>query len=314
VQQINNGEFEKLELVIIKNNEQVNADGAVSVQLFDADDTANTVLVSGSATNEPPLGLYTYQVGPSITSLNKIVRAEWSFSVDSSSVTQSTFHEIQTPYATISDIVNYYGFGTNPSDLNYRPFEQIGNAQKLAKTVIEGYTGQKFGRRSGFQEVFGNGSDACFLTEPMISIDKMYENDILVYDKTSSPSVNQFGFEIMLTQTNKTVRIVNAGWDVRYDNNIDPSILYYGRFRNNSRYKFEGVIGWNYVPPNVRLSATMLAGDYLAHDAAWRIRYLNEISLSEISFKMHPGAFNGTGNLLVDNMLDMYRNVGIVVI
>jgi hypothetical protein len=41
---------------------------------------------------------------------------------------------------------------------------------------------------------------------------------------------------------------------------------------------------------------------------------LNDISLSEVSFKMMAGAFNGTGNLLVDNMLDMYRNVGIVII
>lgn len=314
MQQINNGDFEKLELVIAKNNQHVNADGTVSVQIFNADDGTNTVLSSGSAVNEEISGLYTYEIGPSITSLNKIVRADWSYSINSASVTQSTFHEILTPYATISDIIDYYNFGTQPSDLNYRPFEEIKNAERLARTVIDGYTGQKFGKRSGWQEVFGNGSDACFLTEPMLSIEKMYENDILVYDKTSSPSVNQFGFEIMLTQTSKTVRIVNAGWDVRYDNNIDPSILYYGRFRNNSRYKFDGVIGWNYVPSNVKLATVLLAGDYLANDAAWRIRYLNEISMSEVSFKMTAGAFNGTGNLLVDNMLDMYRNVGIVII
>lgn len=314
MQQINNGDFEKLELVIVKNGERVNANGTVSVSLYNADDNANTVLVSGSAVNEPKLGIYTYQVTPSVTSLNKVIRADWSYAIDSSSVIQSTFHEILTPYATISDIIDYYNFGTEPHDLNYRPYEEIRNAERLARTVIDGYTGQKFGKRSGSQEVFGNGSDACFMTEPMLNIDRMYENDILVYDKISSPSVNQFGFEIMITQTNKTVRIVNAGWDVRYDNNIDPSILYYGRFRNNSRYKFEGVIGWNYVPSNVKLSAILLAGDYLAHDAAWRIKYLNEISLSEISFKMSAGAFNGTGNLLVDNMLDMYRNTGIVII
>ena len=314
MQQINNGDFEKIEFVIVKNNDQVNADGNVSVRIFNADDSTNTVIDSGTAVNEPVLGLYSYQIDPDVTSLNKIMRADWSYVLNSSSVTQSTFYEIATPYATVSDIIDYYEFGTNPSDLNYRPYEQIRNAERLARTVIDGYTSQKFGKRSGWQEVFGNGSDACFLTEPMLQIDKMYENDILVYDKTSSPSVNQFGFEIMITQTSKTVRIVNAGWDVRYDNNIDPSILYYGRFRNNSRYKFEGVIGWNYVPPNVKLSAVMLAGDYLAHDAAWRIKYLKEVSLSEISFKMANGAFNGTGNLLVDNMLDMYRNVGIVII
>jgi hypothetical protein len=29
---------------------------------------------------------------------------------------------------------------------------------------------------------------------------------------------------------------------------------------------------------------------------------------------MKAGAYNGTGNLIVDNSLDQYRNVGIVVI
>lgn len=314
MQQINNGDFEKLELVIVKSNEQVNADGAVTVRMYNADDTSNTLLLTASATNEPVSGLYTYEVGPSITSLNKILRVDWSYNLSSSSVTQSTFYEIATPYASISDILEYYNFGTNPSDLNYRPYEDIRNAEKLARTVIDGYTGQRFGKRTGWQEVFGYGSDALFLTEPMLQIDKMYENDMLVYDTTVSPSVNAFGFNITLSQTKKVVRIVNAGWDVRYDNNIDPTILYYGRFRNNSRYRFEGVIGWDYVPPNVKLATILLAGDYLAHDAAWRNKYLQEVSLSEISFKMHNGAFNGTGNLIVDNMLDMYRNVGIVVI
>lgn len=314
MQQINNGDFEELEFVIVKNGQKVNADGNVLVSIYDADDSTNTVIVSGTAVNQPPNGHYSYGIGPSVTSLNKTLRAEWTYSISSASVTQSNFYEIATPYTTVSDIIDYYNLGPSPSDPNFKPYEQIRSAEMLARTVIDGYTGQRFGKRYGRQEVFGNGSDACFLTEPMLSIDRMYENDILVYDKLSSPSVNQFGFEIALTQTNKTVRIVNAGWDVRYDNNIDPSILYYGRFRNNSRYMFEGVIGWNYVPPRVKLAATLLSGDYLAHDAAWRIKYLSEVTLSEVSFKMAGGAFNGTGNLLVDNMLDQYRNVGIVII
>jgi len=314
LQQINNNSTEKIELVIVRDGQRVDADGAVTVSIYNADDLTNTVIVSSSAVKDTDLGIYTYEINPTVTALNKVIRTDWNYSVNSSSTTQSLLYEILTPYTTVSDIVDYYNFGTSPSDLNYRNYDQIAQAEKIARTVIEGYTGQKFGKRAGFQEVFGNGSDACFLTEPMTALYKLYENDILVYDSTQNPVFNQFGFELMITQTGKTIRIVNAGWDVRYDNNIDPSILYYGRFRNHSRYKFEGVIGWNYVPSNVKLAATILAGDYLANDAAWRIKYLKEVSLSEITFKMSAGAFNGTGNLLVDNMLDLYRNVGIVII
>lgn len=314
MQEINNGDFENLELVIIKNGQEINADDDVLVNIYDADDLSNTVLSSGSATNEPQNGLYVYEVGPDITSLNRVLRAEWTYSISGQEITKSSFHQVVNPYTTVSDIVDYYNYGVKPSDVNYIHSDEIRRAERLARTVINGYTGQQFGKRHGFQEVFATGSDAVFLTEPMLSIEKMYENDILVIDNTVDPAYNSFGFEIELTQTKKTIRIVNVDWDVRYDNNIDPSVLYYGRFRNHSRYKFEGVIGWNYVPTDIKLAATLLAGDYLANDAAWRIKYLSEVSMSEVSFKMRSGAYNGTGNLLVDNILDQYRNTGIVVI
>ena len=36
--------------------------------------------------------------------------------------------------------------------------------------------------------------------------------------------------------------------------------------------------------------------------------------LSEISFELANGAFNGTGDVIVDNILDNYRTVGMTVI
>jgi hypothetical protein len=318
LQEIHNGTTEYIELTIFKDGVRATPDGAVNVSLYDvstfnADPTA--ILLTASATPpSDPLGAYLYQVGPSITYLNRTIRADWSYALSSASTTQSTFFNVVTPYATVSDIIDYYNLGTKPSDLNYKSSEQIVQLEKLARTVIHGYAGQQFGRRAGSQEVFGIGSDACFLTEPMTAITKMYENDILVYDTTASPVMNQFGFDLTLTPTGKTVRIINAGWDVRYDNNIDPSILYYGRFRNSSRYKFEGTIGWNYVPTDISLASLLLVGDLMANDAAWRIKYLEEVTMGEVKFKMKSGAFNGTGNLIVDNILDQYRNVGIVII
>ena len=58
----------------------------------------------------------------------------------------------------------------------------------------------------------------------------------------------------------------------------------------------------------------MLVGDMLTNDYNWRNKYLNKVNLSEISFSMAGGAFNGTGNIAVDNILDLYRNIRIVVI
>lgn len=314
MQEIINGETNSVDLTIYSGGSLVDADDSVVVSVYDADDSTETLLVSGSATNEPVLGIYSYQLTPTITSLDRVLKIVWQYNINSIATNSTIFIAVVTPYARVSDIVDYYSLGTKPQDPNYKSDTEIATLERISRTIIEGYSGQKFSRRSGFQEVFGDGSDAIWLTEPMISIDQMYENSRIAIDNTISPAYNNFGFPLEITQTGKTIRIVNVDWDVRYDNNIDPTVLYYGRFRNHSRYKFVGKIGWNYVPQDIKLCATLLVGDLLANDAAWRIKYLKKISLSEIDFEMAPGAFNGTGNLLVDNILDSYRNTGIVII
>ena len=129
-----------------------------------------------------------------------------------------------------------------------------------------------------------------------------------------STSYNTFGFGLEITQTSRLVRIINTSWDVRYDNQVDPTVLYYGRFRQHARYKFYGEIGWTYVPQDIKYCAIKLAGNILSHDAQWRERYLKKVNLSEISFELADGAFNGTGDVIVDSILDNYRNTGIVII
>ena len=314
MQHVQKGETQTIRTSIYRSGVLTNADSTVNVAVYDADDNTNTVITTGVATNEAPLGVYSFELSSAITSLNRVLRVVWSYAINSIATSTTSYIEVMTPYATMADLVDFYGFGTKPSDPNYYPESQITAMERLARTVIDGYTGQKFGQRYGSQEVFGNGSDAIWLTEPMLSIDKVYENDLLVVDNTASPAYNIFGFPLEITQTSKVIRVINAGWDVRYDNQVDPTILYYGRFRMDSRYKFTGIIGWNYVPLDIKLAATMLVGDYLSNDAAWRSKYLETVAMSEVEFKMKDGAFNGTGNLFVDNILDQYRTVGIVII
>ena len=314
MQEILKGESSRVQVAIYKNGKLINADGNVVVNIYDADDATNVLISTGNAINEPPLGIYAFYLSPTVTDIKRILRVEWLYSVDSVATSTTNFVSVLTPYATVSDIVDYYDFGTNPQDLNYRSPNKIIRAESLARTLIDGYSGQTFNKKYGSQEVFGIGSDAVWLTERMLSIDKMYENNVLMIDNTASPAYNNFGYGLEITQTGKTIRIINTDSDIRYDNMVDPTILYYGKFRDHSRYKFFGEIGWSYVPQDIKLCSILLVGDLLSNDAAWRNKYLKQVSLSEIDFTMHSGAFNGTGNLIVDNILDRYRNVGIVII
>ena len=292
------------------------ADSIPTVTIYDADD--NAIALDGyndsAATDENELGVYSIMVTAAVTNINRVLEVHWNYSLDGVEVEEVDFYAVEPVYASVAEIVDFLGIGSTPSDLNYYDPRAIESAEKLARTIINGYTGQKFTTYYGSQEVYGKGSDACYLVEKMLRIDKMYENDLLLIDYTVDPVYNTFGFNIEITPTGKAVRIINAGWDVRYDNQVDPTVLYYGRFRDNSRYKFVVQIGYTYVPEDIKIAAMLLTNDILSNDYNWRNKYLKKVDLSEISFEMAGGAFNGTGNVAVDNILDQYRNVNIVII
>ena len=315
MQDIIKGSQEKIHLNVIVDGVEVQADQLPRVSVYDADNDAQPLVgFSNNITDEEPEGLYSYWLNPSLTNIQRVLKVVWTYEVNGVEFNQEQFYRVSTVYATISDIIDFLGFGATPYELNYQSPEKIGNAEKLARTIIEGYTNQSFYQRYDSQEAFGVGSDAIELVERMLTLDKVWENDILVIDNTVDPKINTFGFALEISPTGKAVRIVNAGWDVRYDNQVDPLVLYYGRFRAGTRYKFQGDIGYKYVPEDIKLAAMLLVGDILANDFNWRNKYLSKVDLSEISFEMAGGAFNGTGNVTVDNILDQYRNVNIVII
>ena len=292
------------------------ADAVPTLSIYDADNDATplTGYANVSATDDPPTGRYSYLLTPAITSINRVLEVRWSYHLNGVAATQSNFYSIETPYAGVSEIIDFLRYGSKPSDINYKDPKDLISAEKMARTIIEGYTGIKFYKYYGQQEVWGKGADAVELVERILTIDKLYENDILIIDNTQDPVYNTFGFQVEISPTGKQVRIVYPGWDLRYDNQVDPTILYYGRFRDNARYQFYGQMGYKYVPEDIKLATMLLVNDIVSNDFNWRNKYLKKIDLAEISFEMASGAFNGTGNVMVDNILDQYRNVNIVII
>ena len=313
MQQIQRGSYENAEITLYKDGNQAQADGSVTVTIYDADDVATTptVLSTGTASYSSDSGSYIYSLS-SVSNYDRVLKIVWSYTINSVSLSQTTYIEVSTPYATISDIIDFHQYGTRPQDLNYKPLEQIVQAERIAKSIINNYTMLTFGKRSDYQEIYGIGSDVIELTERMTSISQLYQNGELVIDTASS--YNIFGFDIELSQTGKVARIVNPTANVRYDNQLDIIRQVYGAFKNGARYTFIGEIGNEYVPQDIKMCALLLVGDLLSQEASWRIKYLNDVKIGEMSFKLGKGGLNGTGNVIVDSTLDQYRNVNIVVI
>jgi len=316
LQNIVKGSKQKIYLNVYNDGVLTQATAVPTLSVYDAD--SDTIALTGyssiTVTDENAAGVYSYTMTPALTQINRVLKFVWSYALNGVATSETQFYAVETQYSSVSEIQDFLGLGTSPSEINYKNPKEIEAAEKVARTIIDGYTGQKFIQYYGQQEQFGFGSDAIELVEKMLTLDKVWENDELLIDNTVTPVYNNFGFLLELSPTKKAIRIINVGWDLRYDNQVDPTAMGNGRFRNGSRYKFEGLIGWKYVPEDIKIASMLLVGDILANDYNWRNKYLKKIDLSEISFEMATGAFNGTGNIAVDNILDQYRNVNIVII
>lgn len=323
MQTINTNSQEKIYLQVYDNGVLSQADSLPTLSVFNADSDiynpggvlSQTPLYTNlSAFDEPQTGMYSFTLTPNMTEINMVLEVQWSYSLGGLDVTQTDFYGIETPYATIPETIDFLGYSPVETDSNYMDPSIIVKTEKMARTIIEGYTGIKFYRYYSGQEIYGIGANTIQLTEKMLSLDQIYENEILVFDNTQTPTYNTFGYNTEISPTGYQIRIWWPGWANGWDNQMDPTIYEYGRFRDRYLYRFVGEIGYKYVPEDIKLASMLLQQDILAKDYNWRNKYLSQVTLSEITLRMAAGAFNGTGNVMVDNILDQYRKANIVII
>lgn len=303
--------FHKHEIILYKNNTPTNPDSTPTVNVYNAE--TSVLIESGSAVATGITGEFYYQITPTLSSLDRVLKLEWTYAFSSYPVVDNSYAGVVTPYATLSDIIYELSLGKSPSDENYIEPEQILFAERLARIQINNYTMQTFSKRDGQQTMYGIGADSLFLTEKMLSIDSIYEDDFLVYKKT--PYYNSLSdYDLALSETGKTILIANPP-NQSVNRAFDPfGSTSKSRFVNGKRYSVSGAIGWQNVPQDIRAATVMLVGDILSRDYQWRNKYLSRVNLSEISFDINSAAFVGTGNAIVDSILDSYKNVGIVII
>jgi len=311
--EIFNNTFHKHTIVLYKNNVATDPDSTPTVSVYNAE--TDELITTGSALYDDGPGQYYYQITPTLSNVDRNLRVQWNYSFDSASVSENSFAAVVTPYATLPEIISELKIGVQSYDDDYVNPEQILFAERLARIQIENYTSQSFNKRSGAQTMYGIGANTLFLTEKMLTIENIYEDDILIY--SASTGYNDLGGTPALSDTGKTIYLnleENNGTVPRPSQDVLISSSKIGRFKDGKRYTVTGVIGWQYVPQDIRTATVMLVSDILSTDYQWRNKYLSKINLSEVSFQLNSGAFLGTGNAIVDSILDAYKNIGIVLI
>lgn len=289
-------------------------DATPSVSISNA--VTGIVVASGNATlvNSNYEGEYFYDMPASATQTDTVLKVEWSYQLGGKSVSETEYVYVITPYATIDEIVAELGYSSRPEDTNYYPYEKIKSAERAARMMINNQLGFSFGKEVSTITAYGSGADVLVVPEKILSVDKIYENDELVVD--ISGNYNIFGFEVEITETGYGIRIVppNPGDDISEQEEFDYTGLTKGRFRDGYRYDVQGVIGWNYIPVEIKQCVFFLVNDLLCNDSMWRTRYVKKINGPQMSVELSSLSFNGTGNAVVDSILQKFKMLQVVII
>jgi hypothetical protein len=264
------------------------------------------------------IGTYNVYLPLSITNSNKQLKLVWRYQVEGDDVEKEHKVFVTTPYTDLSQAVDALGFGWDPSDPNYKTYSELVAAERYARKTIEAYTGQSFYLYNDLHIVYGDGSDSLRLPFRISQLHELYENDILLVDNINE--INNWNYTTQISESNFGIRINRADMidNTVYTANgmVPPTINdnYYGVFRKGVPYRVQGVYGWENVPDEIELGCIELMKDYFSKDRKWRDKYLHSVQSFDWHFEFNTGAYMGTGNMYVDQLLLPYVLTQMVVI
>ena len=260
--------------------------------------STNLLLTLTATPVETDSGTYQVVLPFSYSAYPRKLKLVWEYVVTGSTVgTHTTYVNVVTPYISINEQIDELNFGADPSDPSYKTYADLQMAERYARKLVEEYTQQQF----------------YLYTLPLSSkinrIYQIYSNDILLVDKLSTPNVNNWLYDPIISETGFGIRVnrVNLLDNSVYVANglVPPTIndTYNGVFSKNVKYKVVGEFGWDLVPAQVQMATIELMKDYFSKDKVWRNKYIKSIKTFDWSFEYNSVASKGTGNLYADQLL-----------
>jgi hypothetical protein len=211
-------------------------------------------------------------------------------------------------YELIRPYVDPNTLGTTASEIaEYKVLELI------ARSMIDTFVPEGFYNKKITIVGTGNGSDYFSLWERVYRIFKVYENNKLVYDR-STPELNQFQY--IITPDKTAIQRVQDGELNRYESTAQKlpvasgDLGYYGyegiAFPSGYDYTFVVDHGYITVPDDVEHAAKLLIEDLKCGKLDYYKRYVTAYNTDQFRIQFDKAMLGGTGNFLVDKILDKY--------
>lgn len=190
----------------------------------------------------------------------------------------------------------------------------------IARSLMDGYLGNDSATGEGFYnhklivEGIGEGTDYYPMWHNVKKVLKVYENNVLVYD-AETPDDWEFKYAIA-TNNSAIIKVMNGLYN-RHEAKPIRAVSAYGdlgfyngggvAFPKGYDYTFILDVGYKAVPPDVEQAAMMLIDDIKCGRNEYYQRFVTQYSSGQFDIKFAPSYLTGTGNMIVDKILNNYK-------
>jgi hypothetical protein len=200
--------------------------------------------------------------------------------------------------------------------------------ERLARAIIDTIT-DGFYFKTSWVETVGQSTDYMPLWKKSYKILKVYENAELVYDSSLEvPALGEWNYVItkdktaitkdptyLITDFNRAesnpvgLNMASSDSISMFDTSDSGNTLALKSgvlFPQGTDYLFQLETGYRVVPYDIQDATKMLINDISCGKLEYFKRYITDYSTDQFKIKMDPLVLSGTGNILVDKILDKY--------
>lgn len=212
------------------------------------------------------------------------------------------------PYATAEEIATELGLtitDTPTTDKQYTR-AQIEKFERKARLLIESKINDCFCFEYKTVGTYGMDTDLLHLGNRIESFDKIVFDDYVVYDTTEDPEIDQLGQIIAISPSKYGLKVVSEGTNIAEWVDVNP-LAFPGYWNKNSAYLVRGEFGWKYVPESIKQATMELVNDMICSDFIYRTRGVKSIKTDSYDIQFQDSMVSGTGNVLVDALIEPYK-------
>lgn len=253
---------------------------------------------------------YNIDLNVDTTSYDRNIKIEFVTTSSAGAWNDIQYVSLVRPYASPDRIVELADIPASAS-ANTSLLRKL---EKKARLSLNSFIGDSFYKEKRTITVFGQNADIVTTPIPIQRIDKVYEDDLLVYERDNS--TYQLGFPLEIDDSGTRIKIVNSSTNNKEILEFPKfSVFYYeGIFKKDFAYKIDGIWGWEYIPADIELATALLVEDYLCNDFNIRNKNIGQLSNDSYNIKYGSDFSTGTGNLIVDNLIAKYKEARYMVV